>query len=282
MRTPKPNIFLFNIIPCLYYSKFSDVLDFARSEGYMHINGILQWKAAFAIPELSVLIKGNALVKTLDQTVNKWDDRLFFYVFNDPTGKSDTNFRCINWRSPGTFQCSKINSPTFTNVGVAGNGSSAYLNTHCVPSTHVGKKDDASIGVWIHNNIQESGVDIGAYDNDINNALYLQTRSTLDALTIRVNDNLSLSIPAINTSVGYSSVDRTASHARAIYKNGSLGNSDSQASQDLSSSEFYICATNNAGKMDSPSTKVIKQVDGGKSKGCSNDSFYNALNTYMS
>lgn len=43
----------------------------------------------------------------------------------------------LNWKSPGTFTLSPVNSPTFTtDTGYASDGSTSYLNSGYIPNTH--------------------------------------------------------------------------------------------------------------------------------------------------
>ena len=74
----------------------------------------------------------NTLVEDL-KTAGVWSKLDVFYVF---ATDGDSDYATLNWKSPSSFQATKVNSPTFTSdIGFTGDGTSAYLNTNFTPST---------------------------------------------------------------------------------------------------------------------------------------------------
>jgi hypothetical protein len=64
---------------------------------------------------------------------------------------ADSQAALINWKNPGTFNASNVNSATFTaDQGYAGNGSSSYIKTNLTLNTGGLNftEDSASFGVW--------------------------------------------------------------------------------------------------------------------------------------
>ena len=97
----------------------------------------------------------NTLVTDL-KTAGVWDKLDVFYVF---ATDGDSDYATLNWKTPTSFQTTKVNSPTFTtNQGFAGDGSSAYLDTNWNPSTQGINytQNDACFGVYRNNNINTS------------------------------------------------------------------------------------------------------------------------------
>ena len=98
---------------------YKAVLDYANARGY-------------ALPSSYQLTLQNRLVLDL-KDAGVWSKLDLFYVF---ATDGDSDFASINWKDPNNFECTEVNSPTFTtNEGFASNGTSSYLNTNFNLST---------------------------------------------------------------------------------------------------------------------------------------------------
>ena len=99
---------------------YQAVLDQASSLGY-------------TAPSASQQTLQNTLITDL-KTAGVWDKLDLFYVF---ATDGDSDYATLNWKSPASFQTTKVNSPTFTaNQGFKGDSSSAYIDTNFNPSTN--------------------------------------------------------------------------------------------------------------------------------------------------
>lgn len=116
------------------------IINYADSQGYQ-------------LPSAEQQIKQNQLVVDL-KAAGIWDLLDVFYVF---ATNGDSDFATLNWKNPALFQCTKVNSPTFTvNQGFTGNGTSSFLNTPYNFSTGINfTQNSASFG-FHQNNVVET------------------------------------------------------------------------------------------------------------------------------
>jgi len=98
---------------------YQAVLDYATTQTY-------------TLPSASQQALQNQLVIDL-KDAGVWSKLDVFYVF---ATDGDSDFASINWKDPNNFECTEVNSPTFTtNKGFEGDGTSAYLDTNFNTST---------------------------------------------------------------------------------------------------------------------------------------------------
>ena len=96
-----------------FTAEYQAILDYATLQGY-------------TLPSYSVQVLDNQQIVSL-KAAGIWNLLDVFYQF---ATDGDSNFACINWKSPGNFSCLKVSSPTFTSLeGFTGNATTAYLNT---------------------------------------------------------------------------------------------------------------------------------------------------------
>jgi hypothetical protein len=194
----------------------------------------------------------------------------------------DSDAATVNWKTPASFQCTKVAAPAFVaNQGFTGNGSTSYLNTNWIPGTNgVNFTQNAgSFGCFVNTTVAEAGVDIGSQNTSGNNASYVITRSATNTTVTRVNDGASLSVA--NTAGGMFLSQRTASNARRTFKNGVSATSDTQVSQSRNLFNFYIGCLNNAGATANFSTKQISMGFAGATLAGLEDDFYTEWNAYF-
>jgi hypothetical protein len=105
-------------VPSAFDEDYQAILDEASSLGY-------------TAPSAAQQTLQNTLVTDL-KTAGVWDKLDLFYVF---ATDGDSDYATLNWKTPASFQPTKINSPTFTtNGGFTGDGLSSFLATNYTPS----------------------------------------------------------------------------------------------------------------------------------------------------
>lgn len=131
-------VFFFNIIP-RYRPGISDIFDSVKLA---------------SLPSTAQRIKQNTFFGSLEnicgQCLNEAD---LLYVF---ATDGDRDFAKINWKSPGNFTPTEVNTVTFTpNVGFNGNGSNSYLDTGWIPSADAVNlaQDNGGAFIYVNNNI---------------------------------------------------------------------------------------------------------------------------------
>jgi hypothetical protein len=152
-------------------------------------------------------------------------------------------FTCINWRNPGLYSLSRINSPTFTtDRGWNSDGTTSYLSTGYNPS--VGglrfTQNDASMGVWCLTDGASSSIPFGAANVT---ASWIFPRSASDTFGHRFSQASSTNI-ANTDARGFFSANRTGSSATEGFKNGASGGTGSVASSSIQNAAFYVLAYN--------------------------------------
>ncbi len=208
----------------IYYvatnSEYQDVLDYADSQGYQR-------------PSYAQCALQDALVSDL-KDAGVWSKLDLLYVF---ATDGDSDFACINWKDPNNFECTEVNSPTFTtNKGFESDGSSAYLDTNwsLANDSDNYQQDDAGIfiGVTDQSNISQSqnrytgvigtnynGIRVDdnsqsgnnrswvnstsdqrpSYDTKVNNTIYFANRTATTSTNSR---NTDLATPYTNSYTG--------------------------------------------------------------------------------
>jgi len=177
---------------------YQAVLDQASSLGY-------------TAPSAAQQTLQNTLVTDL-KTAGVWDKLDLFYVF---ATDGDSDYATLNWKTPTSFQTTKVNSPTFTsNEGYQGDGSSSYLDTNFIPNTNSIAASQNSISAGGYN-IQAA---TSAYDNIIgtnagNNILVAPTFSG-DSF-FRINDGGTFR-PYTTNLAGFYGISRSASNLSTL------------------------------------------------------------------
>lgn len=192
------------------------------------------------------------------------------------TGKID-NVIVKEWTNATAY-----NSPTFTALeGFTGDGSSAYIDCNWNPSACGSQytQNSGNGGIYIRNNIDENKYVFGV--NDGSNYLRLQPRNSGNAAW-SINDNGTNDTGANTDSRGLFIVNRTASDARAAYRNNSELANDSQASTGLPNKNVFVLATDNNGEAASYCTDQASFFCAGvELNNTDRTNLLNAIETYM-
>ena len=196
MSCLKKDLKVFNPVkptPSVFDTDYQAILDRSTALGY-------------TAPSASQQTLQNTLVTDL-KTAGVWDKLDLFYVF---ATDGDGDYATLNWKTPASFQATKVNSPTFiSNEGYQGDGTSAYLDTNFFPNTHsiAASQNSVSAGGY---NIQAA---TSAYDNIIgtNNGNNILVAPTFSGNSFfRIND-LGTFRPYITNPAGFYGLSRSAS-----------------------------------------------------------------------
>lgn len=106
-------------------------------------------------PSASQQTLQNTLVTDL-KTAGIWDKLEVFYMF---ATDGDSDFATLNWKSPSSYQATKVNSPSFvSDSGFSGDGSTAYLDTNFVIATDVSNysQNNASTFTYFESDLTQS------------------------------------------------------------------------------------------------------------------------------
>ena len=191
-------------------------------------------------PSVTVAAAQNTMVTTL---VNNsiWVKLDFFHLeggHTDGGGESKTN-----WVTPGTKDLYvSAGAPNFLAYnGFKGDGSTDLMkNSYVFNGAGKYKQDDASLGVYIMENIQESASEIGvnsAVDN------YIRARYAVNQVGGRFNDATTLGNTKNSTSEGLTMYSRPAAGIKKLYKNGILFGSATTASTGVPDAECNFLGT---------------------------------------
>lgn len=126
-------------------------------------------------------------------------------------------------KSTSGLDFTNVNSATLAAGGVTGNGSTSYLNLNWIPSTHGSKyqRDSACYGLYSRTDSAVTSNDMGCTDGT--RAAVIVPKFTDNNCYSKINDDTNLSA-TITNSLGLISTRRTASNAKAAFRNGvSLG-----------------------------------------------------------
>lgn len=252
-----------------FHPFYKAVLDRAVSLGY-------------TLPSYPQQIKQNRMVTEFVR-LNIWTKYDLLYIF---ATDGDSNFSTINWKTPASYQCSPVNSPTFTtNQGWAGNGTSSYLNTTWDPfNNRVNwQQYDCSFGGYVNTvSSANTSAQFGANDATNTNSSYLQPWFS-GGTVYRINSSLSNQNGSSPGSAKFlwhvTSPDASNSY---LYRNGSLYHTGSVAgSAAHTASDFYIGARNDNGTAANYTTRQTSMFFTGASMSGLEDEIYTVWNTYF-
>lgn len=167
-------------------ASYQAVLDYATSLGY-------------TLPSSAQQVKQNKLIVDL-KAGGVWNklDTLRVYATD-----GSSNFALIDWKRLSL--CTAVNSPTFTtNQGFTSNGTSSYLDVNFTPSINSvnASQNNLSIGFWEYSTTSGTTGVLCGIDDSIRDILVTQRQTSSDG-RLRMNDSVTLLIPASNYSSGF-------------------------------------------------------------------------------
>jgi hypothetical protein len=189
----------------------------------------------------------------------------------------------INWKTPGTFNSSAVNSPAFVadRGFTAASSGSKYINTNYNPTSAAGNytQNSASMGFYSRNNVSEGSYDMGGASN-VSGFASIFSRNGSTAFW-RINDSNEESLSNSDSS-GLILATRTSSTTRILYRNSSALGSRTQTSGTMPNLNFFVGTLNFSGTPSSISSRQYAMwfMSGGLS-GTNVSNFYNRIQTYM-
>lgn len=250
-----------------FTTEYQAVLDRATTLGYTK-------------PSAGQQVKQNQLIVDL-KAAGIWTQLDVFYVF---ATDGDSDFATLNWKAPASFQCVKVNSPTFTsNLGFTGNGTTNYLDTQWIPNTHGVNYtlDNASFFADNQLNTSASAVDAGAGTTVSQDAVRINSRNAANEFGTYVNDNVNSLSSGVSSSIGFGFAQRKAGNFKANFKNGTLLNSFSQTRSTRPIYSVYILGMNIAGTLGFPRNMRVGIFGAGASLNGLEGSLYTYWNAYF-
>lgn len=216
----------------------------------------------------------NTLVTTL-KTDGNWTklDRLWLLA----TEAQDQAL--ISLVNPAATAMTLVNAPAFVaEQGFTGDGATSYINTNFAPDPDGVNftQNSASMGVYSRTDIAEASIDYGSEGAW---SSWFILKNTDNNFYARINDGATLLIAMPNT-LGFFVQERTAANVKTAYKNGASIGTNADASLILNIYPFFICARNNSGSMDSPTTKQYSIAFAGSGT-INQATLYTAIQTYM-
>jgi hypothetical protein len=255
----------------IYTPEYQAVLDYATLQGY-------------TLPSLAQRIKQNNHIIAL-KSLGIWDLLDVYYVF---ATDGDSDFATINQKNPSSFQCTKVNSPTFTaNQGFTFNGTTNYLNTNWVPSVDGVNYTLNSAGIFIHENtnVSSNGIAVGMQVSAgvRYSTIIPKSAGTNIGYTVNSNSATTNTLIGAESSIGLTLVNRVSSLNVNAFKNGTQrGVDNAQAvAPGLSTVAPYIGARNTNGVADSFRASQISCVGFGANLTSVQANLYTAWNNYL-
>ena len=174
-------------------------------------------------PSFPRAVRINQLVSSL-KSGGVWSKFDILYIF----AAADEQAARINWKNPGTFDATAVNSPTFTvDEGFNGNGTTSEIDSGFNPSTAGGgfTQNSAHIGIWSLTDLAASSHPDMGTDNASAN-IYINSRAPANQAAFLVNTATNLLIPSTNSAAHFVG-SRTGATTVAGYINGSVVTPDS-------------------------------------------------------
>lgn len=193
-------------------------------------------------------IQIDKLIKSL-KTAGIWSKLDVLQMYAAPTAADAV----VNWKSPGTFNATLVNSPTLAaDRGITGDGASSYINSGYTPSLGTNfLQDSASFGVSINNLSSSTGFEAHGARNTTWNSSRFQTylRYPTDfngAYGVGLNSDDGIR-PSATPSNGHFAINRIINDKVEYYKNGSKAGADATlTSNGVTNQVLYILGVRDA------------------------------------
>ncbi len=188
-------------------------------------------------------IQIDKLIKSLKAS-GIWAKLDVFQMYAAPTAADAV----VNWKSPGTFNATLVNSPTLeADRGITGDGASSYIRSGFIPSTNGVNYQKDSSGLHIVIKTEVDGVKADAHVYDGTNYINFISRYASTQSIFMLNQTSSTSATIAGTSIGFFQLLRTGATAIARRRNKVETATATTASSNLPTKEVYIGAQNNNG-----------------------------------
>ena len=189
--------------------------------------------AAFATkPHIDTADIFNDFVYSLD-SAGFWDRTHLLQVY---CGAATATDAVINWITPGTYNATAMNSPTFTRYrGFDFNGTNQYLNTNFNPYGIVAQ-DDATGIVYVREDDAQAAGAYFAYDG---NYFTLNPRDASNRVQYRINQSLD-EVYTTDAWLGCWMATRRGATDIQVYRNGSSVDTSVDASSGVADANIHV------------------------------------------
>lgn len=165
----------------------------------------------------------------------------------------------VNWKNPGTFTLTEVNSPTFDKGGYTSNGTTSYLNTGWNASTNGVNYtlNDCAFGTYANGGSDAAAntLQVGARSAGFANQIWLRAWvATVFASAVNTDNDITVTS---TTQFGFNVCQRTSSTANEIFRNGVSVGTGSLASTAIPNANMFICAGNDSSAVEMLSTVRI-------------------------
>lgn len=201
------------------------------------------------------------------------------------TAAADSQAQTINWKSPGTYNLTLVNSPSFASFkGFSPDGTTSYGDTGFNPNTAVGANFTMESGtIAVRVDTGQAGNNSVIEMGNGNPGSVLQFRNGGNRGTGRINNNTVILTDTSFVSSGFMVVTRSAVATSRLYR-ALLGvaNDNTNPSTSLGQGNFMV-GGNIVGGVPTPSStkRVNCYMIGGGFTSQNNTDFQNIMNAYM-
>lgn len=190
----------------------------------------------------------------------------------------DAQAASLNWKNPATFTISLVDAPTFlADRYYQTDGSNDQLSTGFNPTTAGGSYTQNSAMVLLWNVLEGQTFGTGGADASGSNGIRLIARNATNQVAWRVN-SADATTTANSLAVGCWAINRSASNAIQMYKDGASFHTATTASTAMVSDTIRLGGNNAATFRQG---RFLAAAVGGSLTGTEHGDLYTALNTYM-
>jgi hypothetical protein len=202
-----------------------------------------------------------------------WDKLDALYAF----AAADSQAAKINWKAPGTFNCTEVNAPAFAaDLGFTG-GAGKYLDSGFNPSSAPTPKyvlNDATVFGWSLSSAGQTPAMLGTVASAVI-AIYPKELGTGNVF-VRINCG-NINTAVTTTALGLTAATRTGATATAVYRDGASIHTSATASTGTGAVVITFLHSDGAYWLGQMAAAGI----GGGLNSTEQLALYNALRTYL-
>lgn len=201
----------------------------------------------------------------------------------------DSQAALLDWKR--LSDSTAVNSPTFTtDRGFTGDGSTSYINTNFTPSTDGVNyiRDSACMGAYLNagtDTNNSSVISIGFVSTSGTRQARItpwQSATPGSGVIGRINDSTATTVGTVTTRFGLTAVNRSASTAVQVYRNGSSIGTSSVASSALGTIDAYELGFNNNGALGGANdNRIAAAFVGGSLTSTEHADLFTAIEAYL-
>lgn len=221
-------------------------------------------------------IQIDKLIKSL-KTAGVWAKLDVLQMYAAPTAADAV----INWKNPGTFNATLVNSPTLeADRGITGDGASSYINTAFNPSAGTNYTLNSSLfAIYSRTDSQSTARNGVIFGSNSTNSII---RNTSDVFLQYVNTNAASTGKTNANSLGLHGSQRNSNTETEFFKNGASLGTESQNSSALPNGNFFVGARNVDGSAANFGTRQFSLfLAGTKLTAGEHSSLFTAVETYL-